>query len=282
MTHCYPKHLLSCWYQFDAVANHMDSTRSDEFIHVKQHHGQDGRTDSMPIQYSESIMLMCQDSPVTIIAFAGISQAFGGIPPFNFVRALGNAKANIIFIRDPNNKWFGNPIPDLGDSTLEMAANLRLIVDELNTNQLCLMGISSGAFAALMFAALIEDPCRVLAFSPQTCIRPSFLNMIGDSRYNQKLHGRRDSEVQDVLPLLETAINIEKIHAILGKQDPLDAHHIQRLSDLPNVVTHILGCGHNTAGYLKKRRLLQSAIDRFIHCDDQGFSTMLSEEITIL
>jgi hypothetical protein len=227
-------------------------------------------------QYSENVMMLEQNCKTTVIALAGINQAFGGIPPFNFLRAMGSIKANTIFVRDPNNKWFGDPISDLGANPSEMACRLAQISTELCTSDLCFLGISSGAFAALMLASLIKVPCRVLAFSPQTCIHPDFLASIGDSRYSKKLHGRSDEAPQDVIPLISNASNIHKIHVVQGTQEPLDCSHIERLAIIPNVMIHSLQCGHNTAGYLKRRNDLHRTLSSFITNNDRELESLLS------
>jgi len=228
------------------------------------------------VWHSENVMLMRRPGGVTVIAFAGIAQAFGGMPPFNFMRAMRNATANVIFVRDPHSKWFGNPIAGLGNNPREMSLSLQRLAAELGTQEVCLLGISAGAFAAMLFSTLLDYPCRVLAFSPQTCIAPAFLAKIGDRRYLKELRGRLDQEFDDLVPLVSAVPSHLRFDVVLGLHDPLDTRHIQRLEGLSNIHIHRLHCGHNTAGHLKQRRLLRDTLLTFVQGDSGALTGLLA------
>jgi hypothetical protein len=230
-----------------------------------------------PVWHSENVMLLRRSPGITVLAFAGIAQAFGGVPPFNFVRAIGDTSTNVIFVRDPNSKWFGNPITGLGANPREMSEALQQLTTELGTRELCLLGISAGAFAALLFSGLLRYPCRVLAFSPQTNIHSAFLARIGDRRYNRELQGRIDGEFEDVLPMIASGTAHRKIHVVLGRQDSLDAQHVRRIAGLPAVRIHTLNSGHNTAGHLKRHHLLRQTLLSFIEDDEDRLANVLAQ-----
>jgi hypothetical protein len=217
-----------------------------------------------PVWITENVMLLNRGASMSVVAFAGVAQAFGGIPPFNFVKALANAEANVLFVRDPHSKWFGNPVADLGNNPREMAATLGQTLDGLGSSSLCMVGISSGAFAALLFSSLLGRDCRVLAFSPQSSINAGFLASINDRRYDDLLNARLDREFEDVLPCLCAAESVREIHIVLGRREPRDERHCLRLASLPNVALHTLDCGHNTAGQLKKTGQLKSCLHAFL------------------
>lgn len=197
------------------------------------------------------------------IAFGGISIRLG-MPVFEFFRTLTSLGIDVLFIRDPNQGWYQRPIPGLGNRASEIAENIMALTGTLFPNrEIITVGNSMGGYAALMFGCLCGF-AKVLAFCPQTFISPELRSKHGDLRWQEQLTSIEIQEIGDVKQLLNDSEGLET-HIYVGKDQPLDLLHAERLTGVKNVNVYLVdNCGHNVAQYLRDSGQLNEIIARLL------------------
>ena len=201
-------------------------------------------------------------SPKTIIAFAGLAQLIGGMTPYNFMNSLKGIIANVIFVRDPKRTWFNGPIEGVGKNSIEIGQKLNKLASELATQQLYLLGTSSGGFAALAYAKTLNAK-RVMAFSPQTNIDLDYLDSVGETRWIKLITRIKNPSLVDTTPLLAD-LSGRDCHLIVGKRAKLDVTYAERLRSVPDVSIHYVDSGHNPAVFLWNSGLLSGILRQFV------------------
>jgi predicted esterase YcpF (UPF0227 family) len=198
-----------------------------------------------------------------VIAFGGISLGLG-MPEFEFFKTLTSLGIDALFIRDPGQGWYQRQIPGLGDSATEISENISAHVKILFPNQTIItIGNSMGGYAALMFGCLCGFE-KILTFCPQTFISPDLRTKHGDHRWQDQIDSIEIQEFADVAELLNHSKSLET-HIYVGKDQPLDLIHAQRVAGVKNVAVHLIeGCGHNVSQFLLDSGRLNTIIDQFL------------------
>jgi hypothetical protein len=201
------------------------------------------------------------NSSKTIIAFAGLAQLVGGMMPYNFMQSLSGVDANLVFVRDPKRTWFNGPIAGIGVNASEIVAKLKSIVAELRTEELYMVGTSSGGFAALAFAGEMGAK-RVLAFGPQTNIDLDYLNSVGETRWLRIIARITKPQLTDVAQRMRNS-NGCRFDLVIGSRIKLDVEYAERLRDIPQVEIHYVFSKHNSAMHLKNSGVLTEVLHQF-------------------
>lgn len=108
-------------------------------------------------------------SKTLLIAFGG-SQNRIGMPPFEFARMTENLAVKRLFLRDFHQVWFHKGLQGLTSSISETADLLKNIIREQQVERIVCIGVSGGAYNAIVFGSLIQADI-VLAFSPPSILR---------------------------------------------------------------------------------------------------------------
>jgi hypothetical protein len=198
-----------------------------------------------------------------LIAFGGISLGLG-MPVFEFFRTLASLGNDVLFIRDPKQGWYQRPIPGLGNRASEIAENIMALTGTLFPNKkIIAVGNSMGGYAALMFGCLCGFE-KVLAFCPQTFISPELRFKHGDCRWQDQVSAIENQEIGDLKDLLNHSESLET-HIYVGKDQPLDLLHAQRLAGVKNLNVHLIdNCGHNVSQYLRDSGQLNKIVARLL------------------
>ena len=222
--------------------------------------GQEGRTLSENAHLYEA---EGGDAGFACVAFGGIAQGIG-VPVFEFFRTLTAAGISSLFIKDPAQGWYQNPIPDLGATPQDMARRVSEMAREhLPGKRIVAIGNSMGGYAAMMFSCLCGFE-RAVAFSPQTFIQPAMRAQHKDSRWQDRMDRIGTMHIGDLRPLL--AAHRVQVDIYAGEQNPLDMVHARHLSGLEGVTLNLLPeCGHNASAWLRD----QGRLDRIIR--EAGF-----------
>lgn len=146
------------------------------------------------------------------VVFSHVDVPQGSFAQSKVMRALG---ADALFINPLKNDWYAGPIAGLSD-TLEGLASALNQLSQSSGRQLCFVGHSMGAYAALTMASNI-DGCTYLATSPEPVVgmRGSRSWKNGLRRWHAFTKSLRD-------PHIERA----KGAVIWGWQDPMDAYFL--------------------------------------------------------
>jgi len=198
----------------------------------------------------------------TVIAFVGLAQLIGGMTTYNFMNSLKGTDANVIFVRDPRRSWFNGPIDGIGKNSAEIAGKLSTLVSDLDTKELYLLGTSSGGFAALAYAKMLNAK-RILAFSPQTNIALNYLDSVGELRWIKLISRIKNPTMVDTSTLLAGIEGLD-CHLIVGRRMELDTVYAERLKAIKGMHLHYVDSGHNTAQFLRNAGLLSDVLNRFV------------------
>jgi hypothetical protein len=105
---------------------------------------------------------------------------------------------------------------------------------------------------------------KELAFCPQTFISPELRSKHGDLRWHDQISSIENQEIGDVRDLLNHSESLET-HIYVGKDQPLDLLHAERLTGVKNVNVHLIdNCGHDVSQYLRDSGQLNNIIARLL------------------
>jgi len=122
-----------------------------------------------------------------VIAFASFNPEVA-TPPYEFfgrlkkLESISKQPINKLLLRDPVNNWYHHGIPGLGADSAEAAARLQGLVSALNPSSVMTLGQSMGAYAAILYGALINAD-QALAFGSLAYFDSSLLRMSSDYRW---------------------------------------------------------------------------------------------------
>lgn len=202
-------------------------------------------------------------APVLLVAFGGLKGAPMGLPPFEFQSLSRAFPVKRMFLRDPAQAWYLRGLPGVAPDLDGVARHLRARVAASGARRVVATGNSMGAWAALLFGALL-DVDAVLAFAPQTFLGPVRRWLHRDGRWSGQVREAQRSPTRrpghlDLRGLLRRLAadhgpprGAAQVH--YGLDEPLDALHARRLAGLPGITLQ----GHATGGHALVRHLRDS------------------------
>lgn len=210
-------------------------------------------------------------SPVLVIAFGGLRMLFGGSPPFEFFRVLGDqAPAKKLFLRDHRRAWYHRGVRGCADDIPGVEVALRRMIAEAGASKTVMLGSSAGGYAALLFGRLL-GVTEVHAFGPQTFLSPDLRRLHDDQRFEERLSALMSSgcfrdeygDLKDVFSRTSAPHTRFVVH--YGEGDALDVIHAEHLQPEENLELRAYeGVDHNVAGSLRDSDQLQSVVHEMI------------------
>jgi hypothetical protein len=201
------------------------------------------------------------DSRRMIIAFAALPGQLE-VRHFAFLTMLADVDVKVAFLRDHFAAWYHRGVNGVGDGIDAVADFLRDF--RRNAEEVVMIGGSSGAYAALLFGALVG--CEVHAFSPQTFIDPALRQAHEDKRFPTEiaaLGSQMDMRYADLRPVVARAE--APVNVYYGTGHRLDRLHAERLGDLANVTLHGFDWdSHLLLRELRDRGWLEPFLDRLV------------------
>jgi hypothetical protein len=214
---------------------------------------------------------------ILVLAFGFVS--WDTRPAFDFygrlkkLEQLTGRHINKILVRDSGNAWYHRRIAGLGEHPDETAAALRDMVRRIAPSRIITIGQSMGAYAAIMFGALLEAH-QVIAFGPL-----SFLDLEQARLYHERrwLPVMRElalnpppSGYYDLAALCQQRAAQTRLQIIFGT-DPghadaseavnLDAMHAHRIAAAGNcVLSPFPHSGHAVVQHLIDTRSLDAML----------------------
>jgi pimeloyl-ACP methyl ester carboxylesterase len=209
-----------------------------------------------------SVMSGSALSERAVIAFGGVVGRFGGIGFGEFARSLapGGVAANrrpSAFVRELPARWY---------NTVEPAA-LAPFVASQSDRTIVTLGNSMGGFGAILFAALLPQVRRSIAFCPQFSVHPA--HSPWEPRWRDRVAGIDHWRYEACFPPAGAANPSPLLDHVLfcGAAEPGDVRHARAIldaADRPAAAFVIHDCGHDVAAVLKARGLLVPLLDRLI------------------
>lgn len=194
-----------------------------------------------------------------VIAFGGMATKLS-MPVPEFTGMLTDFGPDVFFVKDFMQAWYQKGLLGVSSDVHSSVTFLsKMVADYGQTPKT--VGTSAGGFAAILFGALMGSP-TVVAFSPQTLLRPQIVTQFGsqDTRNEEVLSG----QMLDLRAVLKSH-PVADVRVYYGEDNPRDAEAVEHLRGLSGVT--LLPCptaSHGTADWLRARgelgNVLQSAL----------------------
>lgn len=182
-----------------------------------------------------------------VAAFASGGEAFHhAVPAFEWQRTLDGLGVSYILLRDSRERWWQEGVAGIGNT----AAVVEYLRDEMNRpayESRFAIGLSSGAFAALMYGQLVPVD-EVIAISPLTLLGPAAEAEFGPGwAARVRLPAHQAGLEVDLRPLFEPGTR-PAVRAFVSDGDgaELDARMCGLIGLTPNLIP-----GHTHAGLAK-------------------------------
>jgi pimeloyl-ACP methyl ester carboxylesterase len=192
-----------------------------------------------------------------------------GIPPFEFSRITADLDVSRLYVRDFDRCFYHRGLRGHSSDIDTTASQLAKYVALADAERVVCIGQSMGAYAALLFGALINAD-EVHAFVPRTLIAfeaGQLINLPAMRKHLRKLE--RYPHVQDkyfdLLDLFRSTGFVSPSHIYHGLEHPNDKWHATRMASAPNVTVHVVNHNrHSITAALRDSgeltRILQAAI----------------------
>jgi hypothetical protein len=190
-----------------------------------------------------------EQSPTLLVAFGGLNRRLG-MPPFEFMRLIGDMPIKRAFIRDPRQAWYHRGLPGYGDGLEGSRAAVERILATPGIERTVFVGVSAGGYAALLFGGLLGADV-VLAFSPQTTIDVRALHALGDRRWDDHLRPLEKAGLLDRRWLDLTGLPPGPEYRVYFDEElELDRRHAERLKGIARLY-RFGGGGHQLVQQLR-------------------------------
>jgi pimeloyl-ACP methyl ester carboxylesterase len=186
------------------------------------------------------------DSRVLLVAFGGFGGGVG-MPPFEFFRITSEFGVNKIFIRDLAQAMYHRALPGIGGGVDGIVRFVQSEAAKHKIERTVVVGNSGGAYASLLFGALLEADVAH-AFSPVTFIGPLARLRHRDRRapelfWRAVFSRNAKPPYYDLKSVLRGHGANTEFHIYYCPNGPcgrLDKLHAERMSEFENVTLHLL------------------------------------------
>jgi len=186
--------------------------------------------------------------------FGGMAGGLG-IPPFEFMRFSRSIGENKIFVRDISQCWYQTGASGNRNDIYGLRDYLRQQIDEINPQEIYLIGNSMGGYTAILLGCLLGVG-EIHAFSPQTFISPLKRTSTSDFRwFRQLLTTYCKSFIRPHIYDLRACMPHKRdglINIYVSNTDKLDCVHASHISSYPYVKLHVFEKGdHDLVAHLR-------------------------------
>ncbi|MFC3051680.1 hypothetical protein [Kordiimonas pumila] len=106
---------------------------------------------------SEFLKIVNNGASRTLVVFSSARVRAG---KFSGTRAFTDLSSNYVYVNCPNNNWYLNPIPGLGDHPADVAERLEQELRALGSTEVITYGGSMGGYGAILYGAMVKaDHC---------------------------------------------------------------------------------------------------------------------------
>ncbi|HFU74844.1 MAG TPA: hypothetical protein ENK66_01220 [Arcobacter sp.] len=205
------------------------------------------------------IEILNNNQEKTIIAFSGMMTQLG-MPRAEFFKTLSlHDHINVLFIKDFKQSWYLNGLLGLTNNVEETTEFIKQIIP-VETKKIITLGTSSGGYAALLFAELLQADTSI-AFAPQTFLNQEQCEHF--KSFDSELKNLNFSEYSNLKDILENKSSKTQHNVYFcnqNKRDYIHAYNIKKVSTI-----HSFDCtSHNIAKILKERNILDKILKSHI------------------
>jgi hypothetical protein len=180
--------------------------------------------------------IVCDLSPDArrvLVTFGGLG---GGVGAFaaELSRQERDVPRSTIYLSDPAAAWWHQGIAGMEAEDIDSVAD-RLRELTAGAEEVVMLGIKTGGYAALLFGALLD--CEAHVFNPETILDPALMHNRRRGRRIEELHGDLDPRYVDLAPVIAASAGRFHVYHAGGG---LNAAHAARLADMPQVTLHEL------------------------------------------
>lgn len=193
----------------------------------------------------------------------------GPLPVFEFFKALSQVDAPAAFFRDHPFSWYHRGVRGVGPDIDSIANCLRELTR--GSDEVITLGNSGGAYASLLFAALLGDEihAEAHAFSPQSFIDPELRRQHSDNRWAEEWNalvqnGHMDERYADLYPVVSASRG--SFHIYYAEHHVFDRIHAEHLGAVDNVTLHPIDSDiHTPIRHLRETGWLHRFLDELVH-----------------
>jgi hypothetical protein len=201
------------------------------------------------------------EAPVRVFAFGSMG-ANSGIPPKQFFKSFKDRNCEVLFFKDFRQCWYQQGLLGLSRDIPTTTAFLQKLQAE-DPRPIVTIGASSGAFAAILFGAMLGAQ-KIVAFSPQTEVTKSVFQRFKTEDSDESEMGY-DGYWADLAQVLRDNPLQGRAQVFYSRRAPFDAAQAQRLEGLKGIELKPLEWnGHNTAVLLRNSGQLDPLIDDLV------------------
>lgn len=165
------------------------------------------------------------------------------------LESLHGGPINRVLLRDPQCQWWLRGVQELGDDYAPVAQGLKQFIDDIEPERVVCVGNGMGAYAAIMFAMLLQAD-HAVALNPLSLLDKEFASLCHDPRHRDPLE-RLDtmpaaSGPRDLLQLADEQAYAGKLDILFSTMQSVQTWHVgnhnavhaARLGLLPNTKLH--------------------------------------------
>jgi hypothetical protein len=211
------------------------------------------------------------DSPIAVVAFAGISAGLGGLQIEEFRKSLAGLTHSAYFVIEKTPRWYNGTFASIG-------AALRDFLARDGAREIVTLGNSMGGFGAIAFAAHLPGCTRAVAFGPQSSVHPYLVPF--EDRWMELRRPIGAWEIPDAVSQLSPEVAYT---VIIGADEPRDVQHAARLAAASSQVRvlQVQGCGHEVGAAIKAQGAIVPLLDELISGGDAGRARDLLNDVCL-
>ena len=177
---------------------------------------------------------------------------------------LPTGTVSVLYLKDPREMMYLCGLQTYGATFAALADGIRSVARELAINDIRVAAFSSGGYAALLMASLLEANAY-LGFSVRTDLSPT--SPLPTDRYvmRKALRDAAAAHLIDLKPMLRERASPKRGILYYGNLARIDVAHARHLADLPDfIVKEVPNTWHNTIVTLLADGTFEGILRRFL------------------
>jgi hypothetical protein len=177
---------------------------------------------------------------------------------------LPTETVSVLYLKDPREMMYLCGLETYGATFDSMTEGIRSVARELAISDIRIAAFSSGGYAALLVASMLEAS-GYLGFSIRTDLSPASQLPMDHYVMREDLRQTAEARLFDLKPILQERAAPKRGSLYYGKVAKIDADHAKHLADLPNfIIKEVPGAWHNTIVSLLADGTFQGILQRFL------------------
>lgn len=203
-----------------------------------------------------------------LVAFSGRRMGLV-IDSFSFSKSSRDVPVNRLMLRDNFGLWYHGGLQGHTVGIADTAQRLKQLIRSRGIKRICVLGVSSGGYAALLFGQMLGAN-TICSISPRTRLIPDAQSFVDRNRHGvqdslMQLQGQpnREDRYFDLATYLgKNPIAATRAQVHYDPDHPLDRFHAEHIADVPSLtLQQHPGAGHLLASHMaSKPQFFQSLL----------------------